>query len=107
MATDIARLVAFVIVPDFIKMNGHRRTPAPDRKSIAHGRMFATKPPTFFISVCTNDSGASLPVHALTISHHVLKLLLAGVLHHDHGADPENVCEPVEHDAVRRGVVSP
>lgn len=48
-----------------------------------------------------------LPVHILAISHHVLKLLLAGVLHHNHGADPENIRKPIEHDAVCWIVISP
>lgn len=71
----------------------------------------ACAPETVSWSVCANGShvllSLLLPVHVLTISHHILKLLLAGVLHHNHGADPENIGKPIEHNAVCWTVISP
>ena len=47
-----------------------------------------------------------LPVNILAVVNHLQQLLLANVLHHHHGADPEDVREAVVDDAVCRAVVS-
>ena len=47
-----------------------------------------------------------LPVNILAVVDHLQQLLLANVLHHYHGADPENIRKAIVDDAVGWTVIS-
>lgn len=60
-----------------------------------HVRMFAC------VCVCV------LPVYSLAVVNHLPQLFLTNILHHNHGADPEDIREAKVDNAVSWIVVSP
>ncbi len=55
-------------------------------------------------SVC--EGGGGLPINILAVVDHLQQLLLTNVLHHHHGADPEDIWEAKVDDAVCWVVIS-
>lgn len=56
--------------------------------------------------MCVCACAPVLPVNILAVVNHLLQLLLTNVLHHHHGADPEDIREAKVDDAVCWIVVS-
>lgn len=100
VAAGVAHLLTAVIIPHFVKMDGHERAPTPAHMQTPPGHRFTT-PQTRR----PQDLG-TLPVHILTVVQHLPELLLTDVLHDYHGADPEDVGEAKVDDAICRTVVS-
>lgn len=98
MAAGITHLVASFIVPHLIKMNSHERAPTPshskhDTQYKIDIQVMVCKPLSITLckehSVC--EGGGGLPINILAVVDHLQQLLLTNVLHHHHGADPEDI----------------
>ena len=55
---------------------------------------------------CVCICARALPVDIMTVVDHLQQLLLTNVLHHHHGADPEDIREAKVDDAVCLAVIS-
>jgi len=105
MAAGVTHLVASFIVPHLVEMNGHEGAPTP-----SHGKHATAGQGPGARAVVPDDHARRtlqpLPVDILAVVHDLQQLLLTHVLHHHHGADPEDVGEAKVEDAVCRTVVS-